>query len=140
LRSFYSCNNRARAADVEVVPVPGDPVPEVGFGAEGFPVGELIFDEAVNGLDIALPGVGFDRDVVVSGAQIADGGGQAAMVLIFEELRAMVGLPLDAAQGDPMEGQVGADVLGQESGIGLAKFVGIAGEGLAAEDFADSVL
>lgn len=63
-----------RAADVEVIPVLGDAIPEVGFGAEGFSIEELVLDETVNGFDVALPGVGLAQFVGVAGEDdTADG-------------------------------------------------------------------
>jgi hypothetical protein len=53
------------ARDIEVKPIGGEFVPEVGRGREGFPVKELILLEAVDGFDVALPSIGFDGDVVV---------------------------------------------------------------------------
>src|SRR5690242_8543898 len=60
--------------EIEVVPVSGDLAPEVGRTGEGLAIKELVFDEAVDGFDIALPGVALGRDVTVSGAEGADGG------------------------------------------------------------------
>ena len=57
------------AGEVEVVPVEGDLAPEVGAVAEGFAVKELVFLEAVDGFDVALPGDGAGGDVVVSGTE-----------------------------------------------------------------------
>ena len=51
--------------EIEVEPVGGDLAPEVGRAGEGFTVEELIFDEAVDGFDITLPGVTFGRDVTM---------------------------------------------------------------------------
>ena len=56
------------AHEVEVKPVGGDFGPELGEAGEGFAVKELIFDEAMDGLDVALPGEAFGRDVAVVGA------------------------------------------------------------------------
>jgi hypothetical protein len=46
---------------VEVALVEGNFGQEVGAGGEGFQVEELVFNEAVDGLDIALVGVGAGR-------------------------------------------------------------------------------
>ncbi len=73
-------------ADLEVVPVPRDPVPQVGFEAKGFLDEELIFDQAVNGFDVAPPGVGLRRDVVMIGPEKSDGGRQTSLGTVFEEL------------------------------------------------------
>jgi len=53
------------ADEVEVVPVGGDLAPEGGWAGEGLPIKELVFDEAVNGFDIALPSVTLGRDVTM---------------------------------------------------------------------------
>ena len=42
-------------------------VEEVSEAAEGLDLVELVFDEAVNGFDVGLEGVGTGRDGVVSG-------------------------------------------------------------------------
>ena len=65
------------AGEVEVVPVESDLAPEVRTVAEGFAVEELVFLEAVDGFDVALPGAGAGRDVVVAGAQGSHQAGQA---------------------------------------------------------------
>jgi len=49
---------------------------EVGAGAEGFQVVELVLDEAMDGFDVALVGVGGGRDALVLGAEVSDGGGK----------------------------------------------------------------
>ena len=46
---------------VEVALVEGNFGQEVGAGGEGFQVEELVLNEAVDGLDIALAGVGAGR-------------------------------------------------------------------------------
>lgn len=51
--------------DVEPIPVKGDLLPEVGSGSERRDVEELVFDQSVYGFDIALPGVGLYRDIVM---------------------------------------------------------------------------
>ena len=60
------------ADEVEVVPVGGDFAPEVGRTGEGLAIKELVFDEAINGFDIALPGVTLGRDVTVVRTQSAN--------------------------------------------------------------------
>src|SRR5882672_9226148 len=87
-----------RSDEIEVMPVGGDLGPEVVGTGEGFAVEELVLDEAMDGFDIALPGVALGRDVAMRGTQGADGGGQALFVLIFEELTAVVGLPGEGGQ------------------------------------------
>ncbi len=60
------------ARDIEVEPVGGDLLPEVVARAEGLSIKELIFLKSVDGFDIALPSIGFDGDVVMIGAQVAN--------------------------------------------------------------------
>ena len=50
---------------VEVVPVGGDLAPEVGWTGEGLAIKELVFDEAMNGFDITLPGVTLGWDITM---------------------------------------------------------------------------
>jgi hypothetical protein len=60
---------------IEVLPVGGDFGPEIGWITEGFPIKGLIFNETVDGFDIALSGVTLGRDVAAPTAQGAHGGG-----------------------------------------------------------------
>jgi len=46
------------SGDIEVAPVGAGFGEEVGAGAEAFPVEELVLTEAMDGLDIAVVGVG----------------------------------------------------------------------------------
>jgi len=94
---------------IEVKLVEGSLGQEVGAVGERFQVEELIFDEAVNGFDIGLIGVGGGRDALVLRAEAGDGLGKAgagAVVLqLADELSAVVGLPdqvlqIDAAAGE----------------------------------------
>jgi len=48
-----------------VMPTGGGLAPEVGRAGEGRAIEELIFDEAMNGLDITLPGVTLGRDATM---------------------------------------------------------------------------
>ena len=66
--------------EIEVVPVGGDLGPEVLGAGEGFAVEELVFHEAMDGFDIALPVVALGRDVTVIGVQGSDGRRQALFV------------------------------------------------------------
>ena len=58
---------------------------------------ELVFDEAVDGLDIALIGVGAGGDALVLGAEEGEGGGEAGAGAVrlegANELAAVIGLP-----------------------------------------------
>ena len=54
-----------RPHEIEVIPVGGDLGPKVQWTAEGFQIKELIFDEAVNGFDVTLPGVSIGRVVAM---------------------------------------------------------------------------
>jgi hypothetical protein len=128
------------ADQIKIMPVGGDLVPEVGGAGEGFTVEELILDEAMDGFDVALPGIAFRRDVTVIGPQSAHGRGQALFLFVFEELRAVIGLPDQACQIDTMAGQVNGKLFGQEGGVGFGQFVGIAGEAGATNRFAGSIL
>ena len=47
------------ANEVEVVPVSGDLGEEVIWTAELFAIEKLIFDQTMNRLDVALPGIAF---------------------------------------------------------------------------------
>ena len=60
---------------IEVVPVSGELGPEVGWSGEGFAVEELILDEAMDGFDVALPGIALGRDITVVRTQGAHSGG-----------------------------------------------------------------
>lgn len=75
------------------------------------------------GFDVALPGVTLGRDVARVRAQRAYGGGQALLVLIFEKLTTVVGLPDQAAEIDPVTGQMDGELFGQEGGITLGQLI-----------------
>jgi hypothetical protein len=95
------------APEIEVTPTGADLVPELRAVGEVFAVEELVFEQAVDGLDIALPGVALGRDGRVTGSQRPHGGGQAAFFFVFQKLAAVVGLPSDAPRIDAVMGQVG---------------------------------
>src|SRR5208282_6861901 len=97
-------------------------------------------DEAVDRFDIALPGVTLGRDVTVVRTQGADGGGQTSLVLVFQELRAVVGLPGQGGQIDAVAGEVNGELFGQERGVAFGEFIGVTGEGGAGDGFAGGVL
>src|SRR3972149_462329 len=82
---------------VEVELVEGSLGHELGAAAERFQVEELVFDEAMDGLDITLVGVGAGRDALMLGAEEGDGGGEvrtrAVGLELADELAAVVGLP-----------------------------------------------
>ncbi|WCJ57958.1 hypothetical protein NXS98_11725 [Fontisphaera persica] len=86
---------------------------------EGFAVEEFVFDQAVDGFDVALPGVAFGRDEAVVGAEGADGGGEALVVLVDLEFTAVVGLPDQGGEVDAVGGEVGGELCGQEGGVGF---------------------
>lgn len=129
-----------RADQVEVVPVGGDLGPEVSQATEGFSVEELIFDEAVDGFDVALPGKALGWDVTVVRTQSAYRGGQALLLFVFQKLRAIIGLPDQAAQIDSVAGQVNGELFGQEGGVGFGQFVGVTGEAGAGDRLAGGIL
>jgi hypothetical protein len=62
---------------VEVELVEGSLGQEVGAVAKGFQVEELIFDEAMDGFDVGLIGVGGGQDTLVLRAEAGDGLGKA---------------------------------------------------------------
>jgi hypothetical protein len=80
----------------------------VGFGQEVATAGELlkveelVFNQAVNRFDIALPGVSAGRDAHM--LAVAEGGREAAArasgVVLAHELAAVVSLPDQVAQRD----------------------------------------
>src|SRR5579863_1795722 len=61
--------------EIEVLPVGGGFGPELGAIAKVFAVEELIFDEPMHGLDIALPRIRSGRDVTMVAAQRSHGSG-----------------------------------------------------------------
>jgi len=63
------------SGQIEVMPVGDGLSPELGAIAKALPIKELIFDEPMDRLDIALPSVGLGRDVTVIAAQRAHRGG-----------------------------------------------------------------
>ena len=50
---------------VEVAPAGDDLGPEVGRAGESLAIEELLLDQAVDGFDLALPGVALGRDAAV---------------------------------------------------------------------------
>ena len=82
---------------VEVELVEGSFGQEVDPVGEGFQIEELIFNEAVNGFDVALVGVGGGRDAIVLRAKVSDGGREVGAGSIGLEL-AMNSLPLSVCQ------------------------------------------
>jgi len=60
-------------------------------------------------------------------------------VLVFEELATVVGLPSERGEIGAVTAEVDGKLFGQESGVGLGKFIGIAGEGGAGNRFARGV-
>ncbi len=79
-------------------------------------------------------------DEAVVAAEAADQGGEAWLLLGVEELGAVVGLPVGAAELNAVALEVLADGLGHEAGGGLGDLVGGAAEAEAADDLADGVL
>jgi len=105
-------------SQVEVELVEGDLGHELGAAAESFQVEELVFDEAMDGLDLTLVGVGAGRNALMLGAEVSDGGGKVRTRAVglerADELAAVVGLPGDIAQVDAAALQVSLDALGEE--------------------------
>ena len=115
---------------------------EFGTVAERFQIEELVFDEAVNGLDVALIGVGGGGDALV--LAVAERGRETGtmteIIVAANELRAVVGLPDQMAQIDAVAIQVALDA-GGEDGAGGGAAAGSEGQKQqAAADFASGVL
>ena len=110
------------ARQVEVELIEGSLGHELGAAAEGFQVEELILDEAVDGFDVALVGVGAGRDAVVLGAVVGDGGGEVgagAVGLQFpDKLAAVIGLPSEVAERDAATREVRLDALSEQGAGG----------------------
>ncbi|MGH9453580.1 MAG: hypothetical protein ACRD2O_06375 [Terriglobia bacterium] len=91
-------------SQVEVELVEGSLGQEVSATGKGFQIKELVFDEAMDGLDIGLVSVGGGRDAFMLRAEVGDGGGEGgagAVGLQFtNELAATVGLPGEVAEDD----------------------------------------
>ena len=87
---------------VEVELIDGGFGKEFGTVTERFQIEEIVFDEAVNGLDVALIGVGGRGDALV--LAVAESGREtgtmAEIVVAAKELRAVVGLPDQMAEID----------------------------------------
>ena len=128
------------AHEVEVRPVGVGFGKKLGGAAESLQVQELIFDEAMDRFDVALPGVAFGGYEAVIGSEQAHGGGQAALLLVFLELASIVGLPDQAGEIDAMKSQVGGELFGHEDGVTFGEFVGVGGKAGAGDDFARCVL
>ena len=60
--------------------------------------------------------------------------------MVLLERAAVVGLPGEAGERHAVTGEVDGELFGQEGGVGLGEFVGVAGEGDAADDLADAPL
>jgi len=71
------------SGQIEVMPVGGGLGPELSRTAEALAVEELILDQPMHGFDIALPSVGFGRDIAMIAAEGSHGGGQTAVLLVF---------------------------------------------------------
>src|SRR3990172_7702526 len=103
--------------EVEVELIDGGLGKEFGTVAERFQVEELVFDEAVDGLEVALIGVSGGGDARV--LAVAEGSGEtgtmAEIVVAAKELRAVVGLPDQMAQFDAAAIQVALDAGGEHS-------------------------
>jgi len=66
---------RMGTGQIEVELVEGGLGEELGAAGEGFQVVELVLDPAVDGLNIALVGVGGGRDALMLRPEEGDGGG-----------------------------------------------------------------
>jgi hypothetical protein len=83
--------------EVEVTRVDAGFGEELAAATEGFQVIELVLDEAVDGFDVTLVGVGGGRDALMLGAEESDGAGEAGAGAVrlegADELAAVIGLP-----------------------------------------------
>ena len=95
---------------------------EFGAMAESFQIKEFIFDEAMDGFDIALISVSAGRDALVLGTEVSDGGGEAGARTIFLKLAdkfpSVVSLPGEVSQVDAATLQVGLDALSKQDAGG----------------------
>ena len=109
---------RVGPGEVEVELVKRSLGEEVGTAGEGFDFEELVFDEAVNGFDVALVGVSARGDALVLGAEESDGAWETiagAVGLEFaNEFAAVVGLPSEVAEVDAAALEMGLDAVGKE--------------------------
>ena len=91
---------------------------ELGAVAKGFQVVELIFNQAVDRLDVALVGVSSRGDALVLGAEVSDRPrkvrARAVGLQLADEFAAVVGLPGHVTQVHPAALQVPLNPLGEE--------------------------
>src|ERR1035437_5396231 len=130
------------AGQVEVERIEGGLGKEIGTVAERFQIAELVFDEAMNGLDIARIGVcgGGNALVPAVAERGRETGGMAERVVAAKELGAVVGLPEQMAEIDAVAIQMALDASG-EDGTGGGAAAGSEGQKQqAAADFARGVL
>ena len=94
--------------EVEVELVESGLGQELGARSKRFQVVELVFDEAVNGFDIALIGMGGGRNALM--LAVAESGREARARPVFlqlaDELAAVIGLPGEVTEFDAAAGQV----------------------------------
>jgi len=115
---------------------------EVAAVGERFQIEELVFDEAVDGFDVALEGVGGrgDADVLA----VAQGSGKAGAVAVAveaaDELAAVVGLPDQIAQRNAAALQVLLNAGGKDGAGGGGAALGKGPEQQAAAHVAGGVL
>ena len=62
------------------------------------------------------------------------------LLFVFQELRAIIGLPDQAAQLDAVAGQVNGELFSQEGSVGFGQFVGVTGEADAGDRLARGIL
>jgi len=117
----------------------GDGWAEVGVGFSDNLDGGLPFFASVGSDHFAKYRL-LGGNIMMVGFQRTDRRGQAAVILVFEELGTIVGLPFDFRKVHAVERQMVADLFGQEGGIGFGEFIGIAAEAQAADHFAYGVL
>lgn len=131
-----------RPGQVEVVLIERRLSQELGARSKRFQVIELIFDEAVNGFDVARVGGSGGRDARM--LAVTEGGGEAGAGAIFlklaDELAAVIGLPGEVTEFNAATGQVSLNAGGEAGAGGSGAAGGEGEERQAAAHFAGGVL
>ena len=117
---------------------------EVGAAGEGFDFEELVFDEAMDGLDVALVGVSARGDALVLRAEEGDGAGEAIAGAVrlqcANKLAAVIGLPSQVGEVDAAALEMGLDALSNQFTGSFGAALGEGQENQAAADVACGVL
>ena len=127
---------------VEVVLIERGLGEELGARSKGFQIIELIFDEAVNGFDVALEGMSGGWDALM--LAITEGGRETRArtvgLKLADEFAAVISLPSQMAEFDAASSQVSLNA-GGEAGASGSGAVGSESQELqAAADLAGGVL